>query len=104
MSTSSRQCYNNPVLFCPRKTSDPVRYFYDGQTYDLKTRLGIWTRMAVVPAEYGKFSQIFHLKMCFFQFITGIIFKWDYVIERSVALMVWIGIQTKLRIYRVPPD
>ena len=39
-----------------------------------------------------------------FQFITGITFKWYYVIGRSVALLVWIGLWTKLRIYRVPLD
>ena len=49
-------------------------------------------------------SQKFHLTMWFFQFIAGINFKWDYVIRRSVALLVWIGLWTKLRIYRVPPD
>ena len=45
-----------------------------------------------------KFAHIFHLTMCFFQFITGITFKWDYVIGRSVALLVWIGLWNKLRI------
>ena len=30
--------------------------------------------------------------MWFFQFITGVAFKWDYVIGHSIALMVWIGI------------
>ena len=39
-----------------------------------------------------------------FQLITGITFKWDYVIGRSVALLIWIGLWTKLRIYRVPPE
>ena len=58
----------------------------------------------MVPVEYGTFAQKFHLTMWFFQFITGITFKWDYEIGRSVALLVWIGIWTKLRIYRVPPD
>ena len=61
-------------------------------------------RMDVVPVEYGTFDQKFHLEMWFFQFNTGINFKWDYVIVRSVALLVWIGLWTKLRIYRVPPD
>ena len=42
--------------------------------------------------------------MWFFQFITWIDFKWDYVIGRSIALLVWIGLWTKLRIYRFPPD
>ena len=44
------------------------------------------------------------LTMWLFQFITGINFKWDYVIGRSVDLLVWIGIWKKLIIYRVPPD
>ena len=102
--TSSSQCHNNPVLVPPRKPPDPVKDIYDGQIYDLKTRVDIWTRMDVVPVEYGTFAQTFHLTMGFFQFITGIAFKWDYVIRRSVALMVLIGLWTKLRIYRVPPE
>ena len=58
----------------------------------------------MAPVEYETFTQTFHLTMWFFQFITGITFKWDYVIGRSVALLIWIGLWTKLRIYRVPPD
>ena len=80
-----------------------MKYLYDGQIYDLKTRVDIWTRMDVVPVEYGTFAQTFHLTMWFFQFITEITFKWDYVIRRSVSLLIWIGLWTKLRIYRVPP-
>ena len=102
--TSSSQCHNNPVLVPPRKPPDPVKDLYDGQIYDLKTRVDIWTRIHVVPVEYGTFAQTFHLTMWFFQFITGITFKWDYVIGRSVALLIWIDFWTKLRIYRVPPD
>ena len=60
--------------------------------------------MDIVPVEYGTFAQIFHLAMWFFQFITGVTLKWDYVIGCSVSLLVWIGLWTKLRIYRVPPD
>ena len=30
--------------------------------------------------------------------------QWDYLIGQSVALLVWIGLWTKLRIYRVPTD
>ena len=81
-----------------------VKDLYDGQTYNLNTRVDIWTRMDVVPVEYETFAQTFHLTMWFFQFITGITFKWDYVIGRSVALLIWIGLWTKLIIYRVPPD
>ena len=89
---SSSQCHNNPVLIPPRKPPNHVKDLYDGHTYDLKTRVDIWTRMEVVPVEYVTFAQTFHLKMWFFQFITGIISKWDYVIGRSVALLVWIGL------------
>ena len=104
LSTISRKCHNNPVLVPPRKPPDPVRYIYDSQKYDLKTRVDILTRMDVVPVEYGKFTQTFQLKMWFFRFITGITFRWDYVIGCSVALLVWIGHWTKLIIYRVPPE
>ena len=67
--------HNNPVLVPPCKPPDPVKDLYDGQIYDLKKRVDIWTRMDIVPVEYGTFAQIFHLKMFFFQFITGITFK-----------------------------
>ena len=60
--------------------------------------------MDKVPVEYGTFSQTFYLTMWFFRFITGITFKWDYVIGCSVALLVWIGLLKKLIVYRVPPD
>ena len=60
--------------------------------------------MDVFPVEYRTFSQIFHLTMWFFQFITGITFKWDHVIRCIIYMLVWIGLWTKLRIYRVPPD
>ena len=98
LSTSSSQSHNNPVLVPPRKPSEPVKDIYDGQTYDLKTRVDIWTRMDVFPVEFGTFAQTFHLTMWFFQFITGITFKWDYVIVRSVYVLVWIGLWNKLRI------
>ena len=101
---SSNQCHNKPVLAPSRKPPDPVKDLYDGQTYELETRLDLWTSMDVVPVEYGTFAQKFHLTMLFFQFITGITFKWDYITGRSVALLVCIGLWTKLRIYRVPPD
>ena len=91
-------------LVPPRKPPNHVKNIYDSQTYELKTRVGIWTRMDIFPVEYGKFTQKFHLTMRFFQFIDGINFKWDYVSGSSVALLVWIGLWTKLRIYRVPPD
>ena len=40
LEASSIQCQNNPVLVPPRKSPDPVKYFYDGQTYDLKKKGG----------------------------------------------------------------
>ena len=75
MRTSSIQCHNNPVLVTPCKPPSPVKDLYDGQTYDLKTRVDIWTRMDVVPVEYGTFAKTFHLTMWFFYFITVINFK-----------------------------
>ena len=80
LRTSSSHCHNNPVSVPPLKPPDHVKDFYDGQTYDPKKRANIWTRMDVVPVEYGTFSQKFHLMMCFFQFITGVAFNWDYVL------------------------
>ena len=58
---SSSQCHSNPVLVPPRKLPDHVKDIYDGQTYDLKTRVDIWTRMDIVQVEYGTFSQKFNL-------------------------------------------
>ena len=104
LRTSSSQFHNNPVLVPPCKPPNHVKDLYEGHTYDLKTRVDIWTRMDVVPVEYGTFTQKFHLTMWFFQFITETSFKWDCVIRRSVALLVWIVLWTKFRIYRVPPD
>ena len=104
LRTSSRHCHNNPVLVPPCKAPDYVKNIYDGQTYDMKTRVDIWTKIYIVPVEYGTFNHTFHLMMWLFQYITGINFKWDYLIRCSVALLVWIDLWTKLRIYRVPPD
>ena len=89
LSTSSIQCHNNPVLVPPRKPPDPVKDIYDGQTYELKTRVDIWKRMDVVPVEYGTFAQTYHLTVWFFHFVTGFAFKWDYVIGCSFCLLVW---------------
>ena len=75
MMTRYSQCHNNPVLVPPPKPPDPVKDIYDGQTCDLKTRVEIWMRVDVVPVEYGRFAQTFHLTMWLFQFITGINFK-----------------------------
>ena len=63
MRTRSSQCHNSPVLVPPRKPTYPVKDLYDGHTYDLKTKVDIWTRMDVVPVEYGTFAQTSHLMM-----------------------------------------
>ena len=68
-----------------------MKDLYDGQTYDLKTRVDIWTRMDMVPVEYGKFSKTVHLTMWLFKFITGIAFKWYYVLWCIIDLLLWIG-------------
>ena len=104
LMTRSSQCHNNPVLVPPRRPPNHVKDRYGSHIYDLKTRVDVWTSMDVVLVEYGTFYQTFHLKMLFFQFITGINFKWDYVIGHSVALLLWICVWTKLRMYRVSPD
>ena len=100
--TSSSQCNNKSVLVPPLKPTDPVKDTYDGQTYDLKTRVDIFMRMDVVPMEYGILTQIFHLAMWLFQFITRITFNCYYALWCIIDLLVWIGIWTKLRIYKVP--
>ena len=88
----SSQCHSNPVLVPHQKPSNTVKGIYDGWTFDLKKSVDIWTRMDVVPVEYGKFSQKFHLTMRFFKFITGVTFKWYYVLWCIIDLLVWIGL------------
>ena len=72
MRISSRHFHNNLVFISPHKPPDPVKDFYDVQTYDLKTKVDTWNRMDVVPVEYGTFTKKNHLMMWFFQFNTGI--------------------------------
>ena len=81
-----------------------MKDFYYSQDYDLKTMVDIWTRMDVVPVEYEKFAQTFHLTVWLFLFVTRISFQWDDVMWRIIVLMVCIGVGTKLIIYRIPPD
>ena len=92
LSTSSIKCHSNPVLVPHIKPPDPVMDIYDGQTYGLITSVDIWTRMDVVPVKYGIFDQMFHLMMWFFHFITGITFKWDYVLWIIIDMLVWNGL------------
>ena len=50
--------------------------------------MDIWMRMDVVQLDYGIFAQTFHLTIWFFHFITGITFKWDYVLWHIIALQI----------------
>ena len=81
-----------------------MKDFYNCQTNDLKTSADIWTRINVVPVEYGTFDQTFHLTMWLFRFITRITYKWGYFLWLNIDVLVWIGIWEKLRIYKVPTD
>ena len=55
----------------------------------------------MVPVGYGIFPQTFHLEICFFKCITGSTPRGNYVLCQNFDLLVWIGLLTKLRIYRV---
>ena len=81
-----------------------MKYFYDGQTYYLKTRVDMLMRMDVVPVEYGTFAQTFHLVIWLLRFITGINFKCDYMLCRIIALLTWIGLCNILKIYKTCPQ
>ena len=100
----SNQCRSNLISVPPRKPPDPMNGIYGGQTYYSRTRVDTWTRMDVVPVEYGTFAQNFHLMIWFFRFITGINFKWDYVMWQIIDMLACIDIWTKMRIYIVPLD
>ena len=68
----SSHYHNNLVLFLPSKPPDIVKDLYDGQTYDPKTRVDIWTSMEVVPLEYGNFDQNFHVTMYSLGLLMGL--------------------------------
>ena len=104
LRTSSSQCHSNPVLVPPCKPPDSVKDLYEGHNYDLETRLDIWKRTDVVQWSMAHLLRHSTLWMWFFQFITGIISKWDYVMWHIIDLLAWIGHWTKLSIYKVPPD
>ena len=88
LRTIFSQCHSNLVLVPPRKPPDPVKDLSNGQTCDLKTRVAIWTRMDVVPGEYGTFTKTYHATTWFFQFITGINVKWYYVMWHIIDILV----------------
>ena len=60
--------------------------------------------MDVVLEEYGIFALMFHLKIWLFQVITGINFRCENLLCRSVSLLMWIGIRKIIFIFREPPD
>ena len=60
--------------------------------------------MDVVPVEYGKLSQMYHLVMCFFQFISGVAYRWYVVLCWIVVLLMWIGFWSHFRPYKAPTD
>ena len=60
--------------------------------------------MDVVPVEYENVYQTFKNNMWLFKFITGITFRWYFLIWLIIALILWISLFNKFRINRVPPD
>ena len=51
MRKSSSQCHSKLILVPSHKPLDTMMYIYDGQTFDLKTRVDIWMRMDVISVE-----------------------------------------------------
>ena len=90
LSTRSIQCHNKPDLFPYCKQTNLVNVYIWGYTHHLKTRVDIWTRMGVVLVDYGMFPHLFILKICFFQIINSITFRWYYVLLCIVVIMVLI--------------
>ena len=104
LRTSSIQCHSNPVLVPPCKPTDTVKDIYDGHTYDLKQGWIYGWGWMWFQLSMKHFLRNFTLIMWLFWCINRIAFKWDCVLCRVIGMMVWIGLWTKLRIYRVPPD
>ena len=51
MSKSYIQCHSKLILVPSHKQLDSMINLYDGQNFDLKTRVGIWMRLYVIPLE-----------------------------------------------------
>ena len=92
LSTRPIQCHNEPDFIPSCKPTNLVIYIYYGQTYHLKTRVDIWTRIGVFLVDYGMFSHIFIFEIWFFQFIDGINFRWYSVLFCNVGIMMWVFI------------
>ena len=69
MREISSKCHSKLILVPYHKPLDPMMDIYDGQNFDLKTRVDIWMRMYVVPVEYGYFGLLLRL------FSGGIVFN-----------------------------
>ena len=72
-------------------------YIYYGQTFDPKTRVGIWMSMDVVPVEYISLAQMFHLLIWSFRSVTEITLRWNGLKCYIVALVLSIGLWDLLR-------
>ena len=57
-------------------------------------------RIYVIPVEYKTLSQMFHLMEYFFQFDTGIHFRFDAVMWLIFALFLWISLWDVTSIHR----
>ena len=90
MSKSSRHCHGNPILVPPYKPPYPVLYIYEGQTFDLKTRVDKWMGADVVSLKYGTLAHMSHLMKYFLRFDTGIAYRCDGAMWCIVDIFVWI--------------
>ena len=103
MRKISMQSHSIRVLVIPPKPPGYAMDNNDGQVYDMKIIFDIGIRMYGVLVQYGILVPKCHLSMCFFQFISGITLKWDYIIWHISDLLMWIDLWNKLRIYSLSP-
>ena len=95
LSTSYIQSYSNPILLASCKPPDHVMDNYDGQNFSLKLRFHVWTGLDVVMVACVIYPRTLHMSIWLFQFITGVTFRWDYVMCWIVDMLVWIVIWKK---------
>ena len=95
--------HSNTVLGPPHKSPNIVIYIYESKTCGLKIRVYMWTRMDVMLVANGTLTQMFHLKMWLFKFITGITFRWWCY---DILFLFWyvLVFGNKTSIYRVTSD
>ena len=51
MRTRSNKCHSKLMLVPSHKPLDTIMDIYDGQKFDLKTRVYVWMRMDVITLE-----------------------------------------------------